>query len=761
MDNTDAESGFSEPDDSQVAHFDFGSSATADHPASCNDDPSKGAPSPLVPDLKWSPQRQSESSGVADLISLPSPVETPASASAFDVFAASPVNVNNGVSPQEQEAATSMYAEKEQPVTEPLVSAMSDLNLAMNGGAGMPHPEESTASDEAQETQKDDISELESIAPSAETTANLSAPSSSTSPAPSPQRPSEHGFVQSQLPSPSEPVVVASAGMSDSLSATDSTAFQPSSPEQLLPPIPSSAHDEPLQDAQAIVKSEGKTDQTAGTSSPIVRDSEAKSASLSHSPPQPAPSASSPLKPGMAAQSEPGSQPAASKKEPKAKDSRVPNHAAVSKAKPSESAKGPVLAKGAPNKLTTVARQDALTTSTAPNTAKRVPPNPRAQRTVMSSLSQPSERATKASQKTALPAPPVPSKRGKVSSPITPAKQNLGSATPPPAPSSTIDSESTPGTKKRLSSSELEAASNRLYADAKESKKRKEARKAALEESFTFAPQVNKFKRRNMPEETARFVLLHEKAKEVSKRKEILKQEHEKSECTFKPKITAKARRLSAKSSKPRFENLYQNAQEIQLKREEKKNEIDQKAVEECSFKPKIKAMKSPAQSRPLYDAERQKQKKLALEQKKLESELSECTFKPKVVAKNTKSKGDEAAGKAVGEDKLFDRLYHASQERAERLEKLRQARHEQEMSIATFQPKITSSGGSGKGATKQPFHERLYNKDHMQKIAADREQKKLEDEQKFTFKVSGPTESAAADSTRVLDHYCVCSASN
>ncbi|GAB9463991.1 hypothetical protein Gpo141_00001434 [Globisporangium polare] len=146
--------------------------------------------------------------------------------------------------------------------------------------------------------------------------------------------------------------------------------------------------------------------------------------------------------------------------------------------------------------------------------------------------------------------------------------------------------------------------------------------------------------------------------------------------------------------------------------------------------------MKSPTKSRPLYDAERMKQKKLALEQKKIEAELSQCTFKPKVVAKSTKPKGDDGGGKAAGEAKLFDRLYQASQKRAENLEKLRHEREEQEKSIATFQPKITSSH-AGRSGSKQPFHERLYNKDYMQKVTADREQKKLEAEQKFTYKVS------------------------
>ncbi|TYZ61446.1 hypothetical protein PybrP1_011964 [[Pythium] brassicae (nom. inval.)] len=346
------------------------------------------------------------------------------------------------------------------------------------------------------------------------------------------------------------------------------------------------------------------------------------------------------------------------------------------------------------------------------------------------------DRVAKAATK--FPVPPVlPKKSSGVES-----KPALELATPPPALASATEADGNKSLKKRLSSSELEAASNRLYTDAVEAKKRKEVLKAELEETYSFAPQVNAKRRPNIPDEKNRFVQLHEKAKEAAKRKEEQRQKREKAECTFKPKITAKARKLStaAKSAKPRFENLYQQAQEIKQKREVKKSESEQKAVDACSFKPKIKAMKSPTKSRPLYDAERLKQRKLALEQKKIATELSECTFKPKVVAKAGKAKSDEAAGgsggKPGGDAKLFDRLYQASQKRAENLEKLRHEREEQEKLVATFHPKITTAAAAkADGKPPQPFHERLYSKDHMQKVTAEREQKKLEEEQKFSFK--------------------------
>ncbi|KAL4177656.1 hypothetical protein KRP22_002586 [Phytophthora ramorum] len=322
-----------------------------------------------------------------------------------------------------------------------------------------------------------------------------------------------------------------------------------------------------------------------------------------------------------------------------------------------------------------------------------------------------------------------------------PAQQ---ASVPPPAPVAADDGER--NVKRRLNAIEVEAASRRLYDDAKEAKLRKDARRAELTETYTFAPQVNNFKRRTTPGESEdlnldHFSRLHAQAKELQGKKRDLQQQHERDGCTFAPTISARAKRLSQKSSAPRYENLYKNAQEIKLKREEKLMEKAKTTEEECPFKPKITASKSPVKTKPLYDSEREKQKRLALQQKKIEAEMSECTFKPKVTAKRLKVKAEEPSDlptDSAAEANPYNRLYQASIERAERLQKLRQDRDEEEKAQAPFQPKITTRSRVAKGQAKakqQPFHKRLYNKDYMKKLDAEREQRRLEEEQQFTFK--------------------------
>ncbi|KAG7388301.1 hypothetical protein PHYPSEUDO_012827 [Phytophthora pseudosyringae] len=316
----------------------------------------------------------------------------------------------------------------------------------------------------------------------------------------------------------------------------------------------------------------------------------------------------------------------------------------------------------------------------------------------------------------------------------------------PPAPTAADDADdSQRNVKRRLNVTDAEAVSKRLYEDAKEAKARKDARRAELQENYTFAPQVNNVKRRTAPGETEdanqdRFTRLHAQAKELQERKRGLQQQHEREGCTFAPTISARAKRLAQPSSGPRYENLYKHAQEMKQKREEKLLEQTKTTEEQCPFKPKITTSKSPVKTKPLYDFEREKLKRLALEQKKIESEMSECTFKPKVSAKRMKSKPEgpsDAATDRATDANPYNRLYQASIDRTERLQRLRQERDDEEKAQAPFQPKITARSRmlKTKAKTKEPFHKRLYNKDYMKMLDADREQRRLEEEQQFTFK--------------------------
>ncbi|KAF1778796.1 hypothetical protein GQ600_6184 [Phytophthora cactorum] len=319
----------------------------------------------------------------------------------------------------------------------------------------------------------------------------------------------------------------------------------------------------------------------------------------------------------------------------------------------------------------------------------------------------------------------------------------------PPAPVTVEDTDdSERNVKRRLNATDAEAASNRLYENAKEAKARKEARRVELQVTYTFAPQVNNFKRRTNPGEAEdpsqdRFSRLHAQAKELLEKKRGLQQQHERDGCTFAPSISARAKRLAQPSSGPRYENLYKHAQEMKQKREEKLLEKAKTTEEQCPFKPKMiasRVQKASGKAKPLYDSEREKQKRLALEQKKIEAEMSQCTFKPKVGAKRLKSKAEgpsDATTDAATDANPYNRLYQASINRTERLQKLRQERDEEEKAQAPFQPKITARSRmlKDKAKTKEPFHKRLYNKDYLKKLDAEREQRRLDEEQQFTFK--------------------------
>jgi hypothetical protein len=297
---------------------------------------------------------------------------------------------------------------------------------------------------------------------------------------------------------------------------------------------------------------------------------------------------------------------------------------------------------------------------------------------------------------------------------------------------------------KRVSKAKSEAASNRLYEDAKAAKLRKEARSAEVDEACTFVPKVSHtnsttIKRPSLGE-TDRFVALHEEAKQLQAKKQELQRKHEEETCTFRPTITSKAKKLARETARPRYENLYMQARELKQRREEKALAKKKEDESEYSFRPKIKPTKSPVQSKPLYDADREKQKQLLLEQKRKEAELSECTFKPKVLSKKPITKPE--AGSTTGEDgKIYDRLYRAGKVQAERIERMRKEREDEEKAKAPFQPRLVTSSSAHKATDvqqKEPFHKRLYKKDHMQKISADREQQKLEEERRFSYKVSG-----------------------
>ncbi|KAL7686462.1 hypothetical protein Plhal304r1_c026g0086591 [Plasmopara halstedii] len=298
--------------------------------------------------------------------------------------------------------------------------------------------------------------------------------------------------------------------------------------------------------------------------------------------------------------------------------------------------------------------------------------------------------------------------------------------------------------KRRLNAADAEAASNRLYANAMEAKARKESKREELQEMYTFAPQVNKYKRRMNTEESEdiknnHFSHLHAHAKKLIEKKRDLQQQHERDGCTFVPSISRRAKQLTQPNRGSRYENLYKDAEEIKQKREMKLLEQIKTNEEQCPFRPTTAISRAQVRTRPLYDSEREKSKRLAREQQKIDSELSNCTFKPQVLsAKRLKSRAENlstATADTAAVADPFSRLYQGSIDRTERLLKLRQERDEQEKAQAPFQPKISARSRTLKVKAKEPFYDRLYNKDYYMQVDAQREQRRLYGEQQFTFK--------------------------
>ncbi|OQR87693.1 hypothetical protein ACHHYP_08186 [Achlya hypogyna] len=351
---------------------------------------------------------------------------------------------------------------------------------------------------------------------------------------------------------------------------------------------------------------------------------------------------------------------------------------------------------------------------------------------------------------------------------------------PPPAPIEKLEKVTSPMAhlkRKSMSPTQKDALAARLYSKAMDLKHKRDELFTQTPEECTFKPKIIKAPTSphsrtssgppsvtSTSSEKNRFSMLHEQARELAQKKEAKKQSAQ-AEYSFKPQISKKSRRMSlklrmkksrdaAKASEGspatstlgsprsadsknipcRFDELYAQHIELAARRKEKQLELERKTAEVCTFQPKIKKLKgkSPTKSRPLYDAERERQKRLEKESKKVALEMAECTFRPAV--QRTKS---TSADPTKEEKSFFDRMQESERKKEDRLEQLRREQEERKLKEATFRPKIIETKAS-KAATeeKKPFHERLFDKEYLLQQQAERERKKLEQDQ-YSFKPS------------------------
>eukprot|EP01138_Halocafeteria_seosinensis_P005690 gb/GECG01005817.1/.p1 GENE.gb/GECG01005817.1/~~gb/GECG01005817.1/.p1 ORF type:complete len:820 (+),score=142.47 gb/GECG01005817.1/:1-2460(+) len=211
-----------------------------------------------------------------------------------------------------------------------------------------------------------------------------------------------------------------------------------------------------------------------------------------------------------------------------------------------------------------------------------------------------------------------------------------------------------------------EQTSQRLYSQAKELQvKRNYARPE--ETTYRFSPQINRegAKYKKLAEQRKGKAIhdhLYSEAKSQRERLEEKKKSYMMKECTFEPELTTKAwkKRLSA----PPAERLHTSGDE----NTSTKKKVEDPQSKECTFRPKINRVKQkekqgvrpPPVHERLY-SEHSKKTEEMLERKKSEEEkaMRECTFKPKL--------HPQPAGASHSVLDAYTRLYEHAKEKQRR----------------------------------------------------------------------------------------------
>ena len=152
------------------------------------------------------------------------------------------------------------------------------------------------------------------------------------------------------------------------------------------------------------------------------------------------------------------------------------------------------------------------------------------------------------------------------------------------------------------------------------------------------------------------------------------------------PSTKSKSKPPAPKASSKRLEQLYRDGGRIREAQKKKKEERDRK---ECTFKPKLltkrRSPKTKSSSKSLYeDASRR-----AAQLRKLreEAQAKECTFKPKINHRKKVGKGGTRAdAERHASLRGSDRLY----QQAKRQRALLAKRREDEKKKLSFKPKIS-----------------------------------------------------------------------
>jgi hypothetical protein len=242
-----------------------------------------------------------------------------------------------------------------------------------------------------------------------------------------------------------------------------------------------------------------------------------------------------------------------------------------------------------------------------------------------------------------------------------------------------------------------------LYNDAKARKeKRKETKKKYEEQTgCTFQPTLHKSSSRfkmktnmknnksnNSPSTPNRFHRLYQQATDSQrKRKERIAALPY--NCTFKPKLSKKSASYKPRIAGSVGNRLYEQATAAQKK---KKDMEKIEGLRGCTFKPKLNTKAKSSARSNLYDLNHIKQKKILLEQKRMESEIRGCTFSPALAPKTEKlaEKTLHRSNATPENNAVYNRLHSSAKRREEKIEQMRRARVDNSMAECSFKPKIS-----------------------------------------------------------------------
>ena len=273
-----------------------------------------------------------------------------------------------------------------------------------------------------------------------------------------------------------------------------------------------------------------------------------------------------------------------------------------------------------------------------------------------------------------------------------------------------------------------------LYDDAKARKlKRTQSKKKHdLQTGCTFQPKLHKsnsrFNMKNNNPTGNRFDRLYQQATDSQKkRKEKIAATPY--NCTFHPKLSKKSSMYKSKIGGSVGDRLHYQATQTQRKKKEMEKV---EGLRGCTFQPKLSKKKRGTSRSNLYDLGRMREKKILLEQKRMESEIRGCTFSPALAPKTQKLVGKSTDRNESTTNAVYNRLHLSAKRREEKIEEMRRARVDNSMAECSFTPKILNSskskkiGSNSKSDRKAEVGNRLYEQGQR---SIEKKKKRVEDD--------------------------------